>query len=55
MFATLGNAVQGYFEKAKCTQLRKELLTLVRCRHDAAERLIPSLNSKIPVKRNAGI
>jgi hypothetical protein len=46
MFATLGNAVQGYFEKAKCTQLRKELLTLVRCRHDAAERLITLARTK---------
>ena len=40
MFATRENAVQGYFEKAKCAQLRKEVLSLVRCRHDAAERLI---------------
>ncbi|GAB4201766.1 MAG: hypothetical protein Fur006_54550 [Coleofasciculaceae cyanobacterium] len=50
MFATLGNAVQGYFEKAKCTQLRKELLTLVRCRHDAAERLITLAKRKNPGK-----
>lgn len=54
MFATLENAVQGYFEKAKCAELRKEVLTLVRCRHDAAERLITLAKRKISVKRNAG-
>ena len=51
MFATLNNAVQGYFENAKCIQLRTELLNLVRFSQDTAERLITLTKQNHPGKQ----
>lgn len=50
MFETLVNVVQTYFENQKYLQLRKELISLVRGRQDAADRLIALAKRQNPAR-----